>query len=58
MAVTDPAVKDYVDANLHWLHQFYVLPVIGAVLVVIIGKSIARKKEAAIPVAETETPAG
>jgi YjbE family integral membrane protein len=58
MAVTDPAVKDYVDANMHWLHQFYVLPIIGAVLVVLIGKSIAKKKEAAMPVAETETRAG
>jgi len=41
MAATDPAIKDWVDANAAWLH--YGAPVIGAVLVVAVGKWMARR---------------
>ena len=43
MAVGDPAVKDWIDANMHWLH--YVLPALGAALVVIIGKWMSARAE-------------
>ncbi len=47
MAVSDPAVKDWIDANAAWLH--YALPVGGAVAVVAIGKWLAsRSAEAAV----------
>jgi hypothetical protein len=39
MALTDPIVKDSVDAQAPWLHAFG--PAIGAALVVAIGKSLA-----------------
>jgi YjbE family integral membrane protein len=41
MAITDPAVKDWVDANAAWLH--YVAPVLGAAIVVAIGKLLSRR---------------
>src|SRR5438067_878287 len=44
MAVTDPAVLSWVDANAHWLH--WGAPAAGAILVVVLGKGLARKKEA------------
>lgn len=37
--ITDPAVEPWVDANAHWLH--IVAPLLGAVLVVDIGKFLA-----------------
>ena len=41
MAITDPAVKEWIDANAAWLH--YVAPVLGAALVVAVGKFLARR---------------
>ena len=41
MAISDPAVKDWVDANAGWLH--YVAPALGAVAVVAIGKWLASR---------------
>ena len=41
MATTDPLVKDWVSANAPWLHEM--AEVIGAVLVVIVGKWIAAE---------------
>ena len=41
MAITDPAVKDWVNSNAAWLH--YVAPAAGAALVVAIGKILARR---------------
>ena len=41
MAISDPAVKDWVDANAGWLH--YVAPALGAVAVVVIGKWLASR---------------
>jgi len=42
MAVGDPAVKTYIDTHVHILDQ--IAPIIGAALVVIAGKMLARKK--------------
>jgi YjbE family integral membrane protein len=43
MAVTDPLIRDWVDANMHWLH--WVAPAAGAVLVVVTGKWFASRAE-------------
>jgi predicted tellurium resistance membrane protein TerC len=43
MAVTDPAVADWVAANAHWLD--WIGPALGAVLVVAVGKALAKRKE-------------
>jgi YjbE family integral membrane protein len=43
MAVTDPLIKEWVDANMHWLH--WVAPALGAVLVVVVGKTLAARAE-------------
>ena len=43
MAVTDPSVKSWVDASAGWLH--YAAPAAGAVLVVLIGRWMARRAE-------------
>ena len=48
MAISDPVVKDWVDANAAWLH--YVGPAAGAVLVVATGKLLARRYEE-VPIA-------
>ncbi|HSU64099.1 MAG TPA: TerC family protein, partial [Burkholderiales bacterium] len=44
MGVTDPAVADWVKANAHWLD--WIAPAVGAVVVVAIGKLLAKRKEA------------
>ena len=41
MAITDPAVKEWIDANAAWLH--YVAPALGAALVVAVGKFLANR---------------
>jgi YjbE family integral membrane protein len=41
MAVTDPLVKDWVNANMHWLH--WVAPAAGAVIVIALGKWFAAR---------------
>jgi YjbE family integral membrane protein len=62
MAVTDPAVKDWVDANAAWLHT--AAPALGAIAVVAIGKWLARSKEAqeeaapAVDLAKADPPGG
>jgi YjbE family integral membrane protein len=43
MAVGDPAIKDYVDAHVHLLEQL--APIFGALLVVIAGRQLARKRD-------------
>ena len=43
MAVTDPLVKDWVNANMHWLH--WVAPAAGAVIVIALGKWFAARTE-------------
>ena len=44
MAVTDPAVADWVKANMEWLDSFYVAAIAGAVVVVVLGKWLAGRK--------------
>jgi len=44
MLVTDPVVKDWVDANAAWLH--WAAPAAGAVFVVAVGKWLAARAEA------------
>lgn len=45
MAITDPAVAQWVDANAHWMHN--VLPAAGFVLVIVVGKWLAQRALAA-----------
>jgi predicted tellurium resistance membrane protein TerC len=52
MAVTDPAVVTWVAENAHWLD--WVAPAVGAIAVVLVGKGLAKKKEAK---AEANVPA-
>jgi YjbE family integral membrane protein len=47
MAVTDPAVVDWVKANAHLLD--WIAPAVGAIVVVVIGKALAKRKEAKGP---------
>ena len=42
MLISDPVVKDWVDANAAWLH--YAGPVAGAVFVVAVGKWLAKRR--------------
>ena len=62
MAVTDPAVKGWVDANAAWLHT--AAPAIGATLVVVAGRWLAGRAEAeeqaepAIDLAKADPPGG
>ena len=50
MAITDPLVKDWVDANAGWLH--YVAPAAGALFVIAIGRWLSARAGAEA-VAET-----
>jgi YjbE family integral membrane protein len=45
MAATDPAIKEWVEANAPYLH--WLAPAAGAALVVALGKWLARRAEAA-----------
>ena len=47
MAVTDPAVVEWIKANAAWLDTYYVAPAVGAVLVVVVGKWLAGRKRPA-----------
>lgn len=42
MAVTDLAIKDWVDTNYHSLHQ--IVPVFGAILILFIGRLLNARK--------------
>jgi YjbE family integral membrane protein len=56
MAISDPAVKDWIDANMAHLH--FVAPALGAAGVVALGKYLAGRAEAeALAQARAETPA-
>ena len=44
MAVTDPVVKDWVNANAAWLHV--AAPALGAVLVIVVGRWLAARAQA------------
>jgi predicted tellurium resistance membrane protein TerC len=47
MAVTDLAIAEWIKANLAWLESFYLAPALGAVLVVVVGKWFAARKQPA-----------
>jgi YjbE family integral membrane protein len=55
MAVTDPAIEEWVKANVVWLDSFHVAAAVGAVLVVALGKWIAGRKRGK-PADEAEEP--
>lgn len=42
MAVTDPAIMGWIDANFHSLHQ--IVPITGAVLILAVGKFLNARK--------------
>jgi YjbE family integral membrane protein len=44
MAIGDPAVKTYVDTHAHFLELL--APIVGALLVVVAGKMLARRRDA------------
>ena len=44
MAVTDPAVVEWIDTHAHWLQ--FALPALGALIVVVVGKGLAARAEA------------
>jgi YjbE family integral membrane protein len=44
MAITDPVIAQWVDTHAHWMHN--VVPAAGFVLVIVIGKWLARRAEA------------
>lgn len=44
--VGDPAIKDWVMANMAWLHDMRVTAIAGAVLVLVLGKLLAKRAEA------------
>jgi YjbE family integral membrane protein len=52
MAITDPAVKDWVDAQAAFLHV--AAPALGAVSVVLLGRWLAARSQAARPAPEAE----
>jgi YjbE family integral membrane protein len=43
LMIGDPAVKDWVEANAGWLHEWRIAAMLGALLVVIVGTSLARR---------------
>ena len=47
MAITDPLISGWVEANAHYLH--WVVPPLGAVFVVLLGKWLAARATAARP---------
>jgi hypothetical protein len=58
MAIGDPAMKDWVDANAAWLH--YGAPILGTAIVVAIGKWMASRsaeEEITRPIVDLASPA-
>jgi YjbE family integral membrane protein len=55
MAISDPSVREWIDANMAYLH--YVAPALGAAGVVALGTQLARRAEAkALAQAQASTP--
>lgn len=52
MLITDPASKAWVNEHAYWMH--YVVPLLGAVLVVVVGLFLAKRHEAS-PASTVET---
>jgi len=45
MAVTDPAIAEWVKTNMDWMESYYAAPIVGAMIVVVVGKWIAARKQ-------------
>jgi predicted tellurium resistance membrane protein TerC len=45
MVIGDLSIKDYVEAHLAFLDKYYVAGIAGALIVLIAGKVLGRKKE-------------
>lgn len=46
VVVTDPVLVDWVEREAHYLHDWYIARIAGAVLVVVVGLAVARVVEA------------
>ncbi len=47
MAVTDPVIRDWVDSTAPWLGTLHVAGLVGAALVVVVGRHLAGRSEGA-----------
>jgi YjbE family integral membrane protein len=56
MMVTDPAIDTWVEHNAAWLEHWRVAAIVGAVIVIVVGTLMARRKEAQLQHAEPERP--
>ena len=56
MMVTDPAIDAWVEQNASWLEHWRVAAMAGAVIVIVVGTLLARRKEALLQPAEPERP--
>jgi predicted tellurium resistance membrane protein TerC len=45
MMVTDPAIDAWVEHNAAWLEQWRVAAIAGAVIVIVVGTLIAKRKQ-------------
>ena len=53
MAVTDPVLASWVEANAHWMHE--AVPAAGAAFVIVLGKWLAARKAGGAKAAVEET---
>ena len=56
MMVTDPAIDSWVEQNAAWLEHWRVAAIAGAVIVIVVGTLLARRKDAQLQHAEPERP--
>ena len=56
MMVTDPAIDAWVEHHAAWLEHWRVAAIVGAVIVIVVGTLIARRREAQLQHAEPERP--